>query len=369
MKKTIVLLAAILTTAAAQAQQNTTITATIKNLPAGEWVYWRSQGDDDRRDSVQTTAGGFTIKTNIKTGEADFYVIRIGKSYDDYSMTFYYLDKGNITIKGDGPMFKDAVFAGPQFIKDNNEYIAMLKQAPGLKGQADLYKQANKLYAEKDSAGLAALEPEMKRMRGENENLTKQWVLQHPQSGISASLLSQLSDLPPDEKERIFNKLSPAAKENGPAKRLGHSIRVNKLTGIGSMALDFTQNDTLGKPISLKSFRGKYVLVDFWASWCHPCRDENPNVVAAFNKYNSKNFTVLSVSLDQPNGKEKWLNAIHQDGLTWTHVSDLKFWNNAVAKQYDIRSIPSNLLIDPSGKIIAKDLHGDELEKKLAEVL
>ncbi|MET3879202.1 TlpA disulfide reductase family protein [Chitinophaga sp. OAE865] len=362
------LLPAALTTAKAQAQQNTTITATIKGLPAGEWVYWRSQGGQDRYDSVQTTAGGFTIKTNIPPGEGDFYTIKIGKPYGEHNSIFYYLDKGNITIKGDGPEFKDAVFGGPQFVKDNNEYAAMLKQAPGLQGRADLYKKANKLYAERDSAGLAALQPELERMQKVSDSLTKQWVLQHPKSGISAVLLSHLFVMPLEEKESVFNKLSASAKNNGPGKRLAHSIRVNKLTGIGNTALDFTQNDTLGKPVSLKDFRGKYVLVDFWASWCVPCRAENPNVVAAFNKYSSKNFTVLSVSLDQPNGKEKWLNAIHQDHLTWTHVSDLKFWDNAVAKQYDIHSIPSNLLIDPSGKIIAKDLHGDELEKKLAEV-
>ncbi|WP_142688248.1 TlpA disulfide reductase family protein [Chitinophaga polysaccharea] len=363
------LLPAALTTAEAQAQQNTTITATIKGLPAGEWVYWRSQGGQDRYDSVQTTAGGFTIKTNIAPGKGDFYTIKIGKPYGEHNSIFYYLDKGNITIKGDGPEFKDAVFGGPQFVKDNNEYAAMLKQAPGLQGRADLYKKANKLYAEKDSAGLAALQPELERMQKVSDSLTKQWILQHPKSGISAVLLSHLFVMPLEEKESVFNKLSASAKNNGPGKRLAHSIRVNKLTGIGNMALDFTQNDTLGKPVSLKDFRGKYVLIDFWASWCVPCRAENPNVVAAFNKYTSKNFTVLSVSLDQPNGKEKWLNAIHQDHLTWTHVSDLKFWDNAVAKQYDIHSIPSNLLIDPSGKIIAKDLHGDELEKKLAEVL
>ncbi|HWV68066.1 TlpA disulfide reductase family protein [Chitinophaga sp.] len=362
------LLPAALTTVV-QAQQNTTITATIKDLPAGQWVYWSSQGGDDRRDSVQTTAGGFTIKTNIAPGEADFYIIKIGKPYGEHNVILYYLDKGNITIKGNGPQFKDAVFGGPQFVKDNNDYAATLKKAPGLQGRAELYEKMNKLYAEKDSAGLAALQPEMERMRKESDSLTKQWILQHPASGIGAPLLSYLSDMTLEEKESIFNKLSASAKENGPAKRLAYSIRVNKLTGIGSMAPDFTQNDTLGKPVSLKDFRGKYVLVDFWASWCVPCRGENPNVVAAFNKYNSKNFTVLGVSLDQPTGKEKWLNAIHQDNLTWTHVSDLKFWNNAVAKQYDIRSIPSNLLIDPSGKIIAKDLHGDELEKKLAEVL
>ncbi|WP_431215912.1 thioredoxin-like domain-containing protein [Puia sp. P3] len=118
-----------------------------------------------------------------------------------------------------------------------------------------------------------------------------------------------------------------------------------------------------------EELQGKYVLVDFWASWCVPCRGENPNVVAAFNKYKDRNFTVLGVSLDQPTGKEKWLKAIHDDRLTWTHVSDLKFWNNAVARQYDINSIPANLLLDPEGKIVAKDLHGEELEKKLSEVL
>ena len=135
------------------------------------------------------------------------------------------------------------------------------------------------------------------------------------------------------------------------------------------MALDFTQNDTLGKPVSLKDFRGRYVLIDFWASWCGPCRAENPNVVAAWQQFKDKNFTVLGISLDQPTGKEKWLKAIHDDHLTWTHVSDLKFWNNAVARKYDINAIPANLLIGPDGKIIARNLHERELAKKLSELL
>jgi len=110
-------------------------------------------------------------------------------------------------------------------------------------------------------------------------------------------------------------------------------------------------------------------LLDFWASWCGPCRAENPNVVKAFNNYKDKNFTVLSVSLDQPGKKQSWLDAIHKDGLTWTHVSDLKFWDNAVAKEYGIRAIPQNLLLDPTGKIIAKNVRGEELEKTLEEVI
>jgi peroxiredoxin len=136
---------------------------------------------------------------------------------------------------------------------------------------------------------------------------------------------------------------------------------------VGNIAPDFTLPDTEGKPVSLSSFKGKYVLVDFWASWCGPCRGENPNVVANYNKYKTKNFTVLGVSLDED--KTKWLTAIKTDNLAWKHVSDLKFWNNAAAQLYGVQSIPFNVLLDQSGKIIATDLRDEDLGKKLEEVL
>jgi peroxiredoxin len=136
---------------------------------------------------------------------------------------------------------------------------------------------------------------------------------------------------------------------------------------IGNIAPNISLPDTTGITLSLSSLRGQYVLVDFWASWCGPCRNENPNVVKAFNKYKDKNFTVYSVSLDKD--KQDWENAIISDKLTWHHVSDLKSWDSPVVSLYGFNAIPTNVLIDPQGKIIATDLRGDDLENKLAEVL
>ena len=132
-------------------------------------------------------------------------------------------------------------------------------------------------------------------------------------------------------------------------------------------AIDFSQPGIDGKQVSLSSFKGKYVLLDFWASWCKPCRVENPNVVKAYQEFKDKNFTVFGVSLDKD--KNAWLQAIQQDGLTWTHASDLKDWSNEAAALYGVQSIPANFLIDPQGNIIARDLRGDELLNKLREVI
>jgi peroxiredoxin len=239
--------------------------------------------------------------------------------------------------------------------------------------------QQNALYSEFDKAMKANDKEAAARLEHQADSLDEaiktqvygQFLAKNPGSPLAIYALREYAGyyMDPAKVDPVFAKLPASVKATPSGAAFAAELETARKTSIGRMAIDFTQNDTLDRPVSLASFRGKYLLVDFWASWCGPCRRENPNVVKAFNNYKDKNFTILGVSLDRPGQKEAWLKAINKDGLTWNHVSDLKWWDNAVAKQYGIRAIPANILIDPQGKIIAKNLSGEELQQKLAEVL
>ena len=235
---------------------------------------------------------------------------------------------------------------------------------------AALNKEYSEFYKKKDQAGMDKIDAAFDKLTEQKNIKNKQYLKDNASSPIAMFVLKQYAgyDINADDVEPMFLALPEQLRASPAGKDMTEKLETAKKTGVGKMAMDFTQNDTLGIPVSLSSFRGKYVLIDFWASWCGPCRQENPNVVKAFNAYNSKGFTVLGVSLDQPTAKDKWMKAIHDDKLTWTQVSDLKYWKNDVAVQYGIQAIPQNFLIDPQGKIVGKNLRGEALNKKLAEL-
>ncbi len=192
----------------------------------------------------------------------------------------------------------------------------------------------------------------------------------HSNSYLSLYLVnSTTSSAPVFILEKRYKAFPKTLQTSAMGKELLSAIDLLKSREIGGKASDFTLDDSSGKPVSLSSFRGKYVLLDFWASWCVPCRKENPNVKAAYEHFKDKNFTIVSVSIDSPSAKSKWLEAIQKDQLNWTQLCDAQGGANQAALLYNVMSIPQNFLIDPSGKIIAKDLRGAALEITLAKLI
>ena len=234
---------------------------------------------------------------------------------------------------------------------------------------SNIYQQYQMARNANNAERLAQLEKQADSIQNEMLKLQKDYIIKHPASYISPSILMSLSyEMSPEELESMVNGLDTTIAKLPQIQSLKERMVVMKAVSVGQKAPDFTMNDTEGNPVSLSSKLGsKLLLVDFWAAWCNPCRQENPNVVKVYNEFHKKGFDVLGVSLDQK--KEDWLKAIADDKLAWSHVSDLKYWGNEAAKLYAVNSIPSNFLLDEKGIIVGRNLRGDDLYKKVKEIL
>ncbi len=323
-------------------------------------------------DSTEIKDGKFRFTGSVEEPQNAILAVRRSGTPQRDSQGFF-IENSTINMVGTD-LISNAKITGSVADRENNEREAQIK--PVTAGIMKLQDEFGKKNA--DGSYVKPLEERKKaadsiqKLVALNKEISLKFAENHLNSfaGLYAYNMYVLDNhFEPAKVEPLFHRFSAALKSSPLGQRTAEKIEIGKRRQAGAKATDFTQNDLNGKPFTLSSLRGKYVLVDFWASWCVPCRAENPNVVKAYNELKGKNFEIVGVSLDYPGSQAVWAEAVRKDGLPWIHVSDLKGWKNEVAVMYGINSVPQNLLIDPQGMIIAKNLRGEALTEKLKELI
>ncbi|HWB92443.1 MAG TPA: TlpA disulfide reductase family protein [Puia sp.] len=372
--KSILFLAALAPLVTAAQKPDFTITGRIGHYNAPAKIYFdHMEGDTSRTDSAVLSDGRFRFSGRIK-GPASvrmaFAPKGDGKEKAVYTgdVIYFYIGYEHVRIESRDSLGNATISGSPVDAEYNafNRYTGGPIMALTRAANADFNSGTEE--QKKDTAFFHAVDRRFRQSVRNMQTRELEYARTHPSSFFSLVALSNLTNTAAmaDSNRPVFEALDMELRNSPAGKELEQ--RIDALTSIvpGSMAPDFTENDVNNKPIALSSLRGKYVLIDFWASWCHPCRMENPNLVKQYQLYKDKGFQILSVSLDDNAGK--WKEAIARDGLPWLHVSDLQGWNNAACKLYAIRAVPSSFLVDPQGKIIATGLIGEKLNDKLKEL-
>ena len=311
-------------------------------------------------DSVNLVDGTFTFTGNVESPELYYLMVDDKRG----SMSFF-LENSEITIE----TYADSLRAGTVTGSATQDEFGTYNE-----GLAKISDERRALYAKyrdameaEDEALIEELQEKMKVVSDKQTDYQSNFIKEGKTSIVASYLLNITSyRLSAAELEEAINNFNASMDGTTYVTMLKERLEVVTKVAIGLPAVDFTQDDPDGNPVTLSDFKGNYVLVDFWAAWCGPCRGENPNVVAMYNKYHDQGFEVFGVSFDK--NKEDWLKAIEDDGLVWKQVSDLQYWDNAAGKLYGVRAIPHSVLIDPDGVIIAKNLRGEGLQEKLAEL-
>lgn len=333
------------------------ITGHIENLPDQNIYLIRRSVLNRKIDTAKVVNGKFSFKGDVKMPS-------IGSlSSDDKSVNAkFYLENLKITVNG---KVGEVTVKGNQSTEEYKAFRDLLEKP---NNQYGVLKDSIRSLSKHDEASKETLEILADEQFSIILSETEKFIKQHPNSYVSLNELGTLMNFKdPNESLSIFNGLNAEIKNSEGGKKLESDIKSQLVTAIGAIAPNFTQPDTEGNLVTLSDiYKDNYVLVDFWASWCGPCRAENPNVKKVYEKYHDKGFEVVGVSIDK--SKEKWLKAIEEDQIPWIHLSDLKAGKNEAAIAYGIRAVPSTFLLDKEGKIIARSLRGAELEAKLDEI-